>query len=148
MGTAVSDAVVIARPSTDTEILATRDLMLKLRPNIAADEYLSIVRRMMQRDGYRLVVLSEHGRVRAIAGFRFNEMLSRGRFMYVDDLITDDAYRSRGFGKALLDWLKDRAREHGCEELHLDSGVQRELAHRFYFRERMTITGYHFKVTL
>ena len=149
MGTAVTtDAVVIARPGTDTEILATRDLMLKLRPNIAPDEYLSIVRRMMQRDGYRLVMLTEHGRVRAVAGFRFNEMLARGRFMYVDDLVTDESYRSRGFGKALLDWLKDRAREHGCEQLHLDSSVQRALAHRFCFREGMIISGYHFTLTL
>jgi GNAT superfamily N-acetyltransferase len=141
-------AVVIARPGTDDEILATRELMLKLRPNVPPDEYLTRIRRMMQRDGYRLVMLTEHGRVRAVAGFRFMEMLYTGRILYVDDLITDESQRSRGFGKALLDWLKDRAREHGSEELHLDSGVQRNDAHRFYFRERMVIGAYHFRVPL
>lgn len=144
----MSGTIVIARPGTDAEILATRDVMLRLRRNIQPDAYVATIRRLMQRDGYRLVALSEDGHVRAVAGFRFMEMLYCGRILYVDDLSTDDMHRSRGFGKALMDWLKARAREHGCDELHLDSGVQREDAHRFYFRERMTINAYHFRTTL
>ena len=44
----------------------------------------------------------------------------------------------------LLDWLAGQAREHQCDVLELDSGVQRFDAHRFYFRERMKISAYHF----
>ena len=44
----------------------------------------------------------------------------------------------------LLDWLAEEAKEHGCGQLHLDSGVQRRDAHRFYFREGMGITSFHF----
>jgi GNAT superfamily N-acetyltransferase len=143
-----ADEVEIAETRTDGEILATRDVMRKLRPNLAAESYLPTVRRMMQTDGYRLAALWEGESVRAVAGYRFMEMLYCGRILYVDDLNTDDAHRSRGFGKLLLAWLKSTARAAGCGELHLDSGVQREATHRFYFRERLTINAYHFRVPL
>jgi len=41
---------------------------------------------------------------------------------------------SGGVGKAVIGWLEEEARGQGCTGLHLDSGVQRERAHRFYFR--------------
>jgi GNAT superfamily N-acetyltransferase len=133
---------------TDDAILAARAVMLNLRPNIAPDDFLPTVRRMMLTDGYHLVALAAGGAVRAVAGYRYIEMLYAGRLMYVDDLNTDPAVRSQGYGRALMDWLKAEARAHGCGQLHLDSGVQREDTHRFYFRERLTINAYHFRVKL
>lgn len=67
-----------------------------------------------------------------------------GRKLYVDDLVTAAAYRSKGVGKALLDELEKRARAEGCAGMDLDSGVQRGDAHRFYMREGMTIRSFHF----
>jgi GNAT superfamily N-acetyltransferase len=139
------NAVTIAVAVSDEQILATRDVMLQLRPSVASEKYLPTVRRMMQKDGYRLVALFNNGAVRAVAGYRFMEMLYCGKIMYVDDLNTDEGNRSQGYGKALMDWLKTEARANGCGQLHLDSGVQRESTHRFYFREGLTINSYHFR---
>ena len=55
--------------------------------------------------------------------------------------------RPEGF-LALLNWLEDKARHLGCAALTLDSGVQRHDAHRFYFREGMTILAYSFRKAL
>ncbi len=139
---------MIVEFTTDEEILSTRDVMRQLRPHIALDEYISTIKRMMQSDGYHLAALYADGIVRAVAGYRFMEMLYCGKIMYVDDLNTDETARSQGHGKELLDWLKAEARQRGCGQLHLDSGVQREAAHRFYFRERLTVNAYHFRVML
>ncbi len=49
---------------------------------------------------------------------------------------------------ALLDWIGRYGKERGCTSLHLDSGVQRHAAHRFYLRERMDIVFYHFRKAL
>lgn len=135
---------MILQPETDEQILSTHEVMRQLRPHLSADDYLQRVRRMMTTDGYRLAAATEDGGVRAVAGYRYMEMLYCGRILYVDDLVTDDATRSRGFGKQLLDWLYAQARAHGCEQFHLDSGVQRARAHRFYFREGLTVTAFHF----
>jgi GNAT superfamily N-acetyltransferase len=98
--------------------------------------------------GYRLAYVEEGSRVAAVAGFRILEGLAWGKFLYVDDLVTDESLRSRGHGRELLRWLADHAREKGCAELHLDSGVQRFGAHRFYLREGMDITSHHFGMKL
>jgi GNAT superfamily N-acetyltransferase len=140
--------MIVGEALTDEAILDTRDVMRQLRPAIPPDQYLPTVRRMMQTDGYHLAALYESDRVRSVAGYRFMEMLYCGRIMYVDDLNTDEAYRSQGCGRALMAWLKAQARAHGCGQLHLDSGVQREATHRYYFRERFTINAFHFRVDL
>ena len=142
------DEIVVQAANTDEEILATREIILQLRPSVRAEEFLPTVRRMMRTDGYHLVTLQEDGSVRAVAGYRFMEMLYSGRFLYVDDLNTDEHRRSKGHGKALMNWLKDEARAKGCVQLHLDSGVQREQTHRFYFREGLTISAYHFRLAV
>ena len=68
--------------------------------------------------------------------------------MYVADLVTDAAARSQGYGGRLFDWLVNHAIVEGCQQLDLDSGVQRTGAHRFYFGKRMHVTGFHFALQL
>ncbi|KPC91164.1 GCN5 family acetyltransferase, partial [Streptomyces sp. NRRL F-6602] len=63
---------------------------------------------------------------------------------YVDDLVTAEAARSTGAGRELVAYLEDRARELDCRVLDLDSGTQRTDAHRFYLRERFSISAFHF----
>lgn len=143
-----SNAVRVQKVESDSDIIATQRVMLQLRSALPPDAYLPTVRRMMYNDGYRLTAVYDNEEVRAVAGYRFMEMLYAGRIMYVDDLNTDECQRSRGYGKILMDWLKAEARSCGCAELHLDTGVHRENTHRFYFRERLTINCYHFRVLL
>lgn len=81
----------------------------------------------------------------AVAGWRVVATTVALRKLYVDDLVTAASQRGRGVGAALLSELYRRAREAGCTAIDLDSGTAREDAHRFYFRERMTITSLHFK---
>jgi GNAT superfamily N-acetyltransferase len=136
-------SIHIAIAESDADILRCFPVMLHLRPHLVEADFVARVRRM-QSAGFRLARLEEGGAVRAVAGYRFHEKLFSGRTLYVDDLVSDPAQRSRGHGARLLTWLADQARAHDCDLLELDSGVQRFEAHRFYFRERMKISSYHF----
>ena len=128
---------------SDEETAATFAVMRQLRPHLDEETFVGRIGRM--RDGgYRLAAVVEDGEVRCVAGFRVHEFLYTGRHLYVDDLVTDEGARSGGHGKLMLDWLAERAREARCRQLHLDSGVQRADAHRFYFREGMRISSFHF----
>jgi GNAT superfamily N-acetyltransferase len=139
---------VIKEALTDAEISATFPVMRQLRSHLAEDEYLETIT-CMRRSGYRLAAaVTGDGKVRCVAGYRIVEFLAYGKFLYVDDLVTAEDTRSLGYGKRMLDWLADVAREEGCESLQLDSGVQRHEAHRFYFREGMKISSYHFAMAL
>lgn len=132
---------------TNDEIRACFLVMTQLRPHLAAEEFVLRIRRQ-QESGYRLAWLDADGRVTAVAGFRLLENLAWGRFLYVDDLVTDGETRSRGHGERLFAWLVAEAGRNGCGELHLDSGVQRFGAHRFYLRHGMDITSHHFGMTV
>lgn len=137
----------IRNAATDDEIRACHAVMIQLRPRYTIDELVARVRRQ-ERDGYRLAMLLDDGRVTAVAGYRLGENLAWGRHIYVDDLVTDEALRSRGHGKRLLAWLIRVAGEAGCAELHLDSGVQRFAAHRFYLANGLEITSHHFRIAV
>jgi GNAT superfamily N-acetyltransferase len=138
----------IALAESDDEILACFPVMRQLRDQLGdPDAFLRRVREQ-QRSGFRLAALREGGAPVAVAGFRLGENLAWGRFLYVDDLVTLPEARSHGHGAALLDWLADFGRAHGAGELHLDSGKQRIDAHRFYQREGLEATGFHFRRSL
>jgi GNAT superfamily N-acetyltransferase len=138
----------IALATTDAEIERCSPVMRELRPHVPADGFLARVRRQEREGGYRLAYLEADGEVRAVAGIRALEFLAWGKILYVDDLVTASGERSKGYGDRLLDWLEGHARKLGCAELHLDSGVQRFDAHRFYLRKRMDITCHHFALKL
>ena len=91
---------------------------------------------------------TDGGKVVAVAGYRLSTNLFCGRHLYVDDLVTADAERSKGHGKALLAWLRALAVAEDCDVFHLDSGVQRKRAHQFYLREGLELAGYHFSERL
>jgi len=132
---------------SDSAITRCAPVMRQLRPHIHENGFVARVR-VQQAGGYLLAYLEDAGQVVAVTGFRILENLYSGRVLYVDDLVTDDAARSRGHGTHLLDWLVARAREEGCQTLELDSGVQRFAAHRFYLTNRMDIVGHHFRLML
>ncbi len=136
--------IVIAK--TPDEIRRCFPVMRELRTHF--DDAEKFVERVLhqQGEGYLLAFLEAEDEVRAVAGYRFLESLFSGKFLYVDDLVTRASDRSRGFGGQLLDWLVEQARTNNCENLELDSGVQRFDAHRFYLLKRMNISSYHFRI--
>jgi GNAT superfamily N-acetyltransferase len=128
---------------TDQEIENCFTVIAELRPHLVAQEFVSLVREM-ETAGFRLAYIEDHGEVVCAAGYRVSTNLALGKNLYVDDLVTAQTHRSMGFGVQMLAWLCTEARRQGCKVLHLDSGVQRNRAHKFYLCQDLQITSYHF----
>jgi GNAT superfamily N-acetyltransferase len=122
-------------------------VMRQLRPHLSEADFVERVA-LQRRQGYQLLAALVDAQPVAVAGFRVVDNLAWSRFVYVDDLVTDDAHRSKGYGGLLLDWLVDYCRKNELAELHLDSGVQRFGAHRFYLEKRMEISCHHFALKI
>lgn len=137
----------IALAATEDQILRCFPVMAELRPHLKEAEFAARVKRQ-QRSGYHLAFLTDKGKVMALAGYRFSESLSWGKFLYVDDLVTTAKSQSKGYGQRLFRWLLKQAKSRDCDQLHLDSGVQRFGAHRFYLASRMDIIAHHFALKL
>ncbi len=67
---------------------------------------------------------------------------------WVPDLIVAEEARGRGAGLALLEEAERRARARGCHRLTLESGHEREAAHRLYLRFGMDDSGKFFQKRL
>ena len=147
MSTAKIVAWKIGLASTPEQVGRCSSVMRELRPHIKAIDFAARVL-LQQKEGYQLAFLELDRVVRCVAGFRILNLLFSGRTLYIDDLVTHESDRSRGFGAALFDWLVEHAKEQGCEHLTLDSGVQRFAAHRFYLKRGMDITSHHFDLKL
>lgn len=132
---------------TDSDIARCHRVMAELRPHIGSTEFVARIREQ-QAQGYRLCYLEQQRAVMAVAGYRISTNLHLGRNLYVDDLVTASDARSQGYGHRLLDELRAIAVAGGCAHLHLDSGTQRQQAHRFYLREGMVISSFHFDLPL
>lgn len=130
------------------EITDCFPVMKELRAHLELADFIDRVRRQQKQFDYQLAYLQVDLRVRAVAGFRISESLAWGKFLYIDDLVSSSNNRSQGYGTELFNWLVDYARTHNCQQLTLDSGVQRFAAHRFYLRHRMEITSHHFTLKL
>jgi GNAT superfamily N-acetyltransferase len=129
------------------EILRCYPVMAQLRPHLTESEFIERVERQAA-ENYKLAFLEDAGRVVSVAGFRLANSLAWGKFLYVDDLVSDERERSKGYGQQVIAWLIEHAKANGCDQFHLDSGVQRFGAHRFYLKTGMDITCHHFGMKL
>jgi GNAT superfamily N-acetyltransferase len=123
--------------------------MKALRTHLADEgDFVRRVDDVQRAEGYRLAGAfdREEPAAAAVAGFREGNNLAWGHFLYVDDLATRPEFRRRGLGTGLLVWLAREAATLGCEQLHLDSGVEldRADAHRLYLNSGLVITSHHF----
>lgn len=118
----------------------------QLRTALPAD-YAGKMKRVFA-GGARMCVATDGEAVRGIAVYRIVENTFEGLHLYVDDLVTDERERSKGIGRTLMEHMQKLARAAGCEAYTLDSGTQRQQAHKFYFREGMVVTSFHFRKPL
>jgi len=129
--------------SNEVEIERCFKVLTELRPHLIVKEFLALIREM-EKEGYQLAFIKENNEVVCVAGFRICTNLFKGKNFYVDDLVTAETHRSCGYGETMISWLKKLATKEKCNSFSLDSGVQRDKAHKFYFEQGLTIIGYHF----
>ncbi|GAB3547260.1 GNAT superfamily N-acetyltransferase [Actinopolyspora lacussalsi] len=122
-------------------------LIRALRTSLTETGFLEFAHRASEQGLVFTGVYDEYSRCVAVATHRVLET-SRGRLLFVDDLVTDPELRSHGVGGYLVDQLAERAREANCARLELDSGVVNNQAHRFYHARRMAVSAFHFALEL
>jgi GNAT superfamily N-acetyltransferase len=128
---------------TDEALLrAAESVHLQLRPQMAG-KYFARVSEVIG-SGVEMAVAVVDGKPAGVTMFRVIEKTHSGRELYCDDLVTDESQRSTGVGHALMQYMEGICRERKCDTFALDSGCQRQQAHKFYFREGMTILSFHF----
>ncbi len=133
--------------TTLAEMRAHYPLVQQLNPALTVDAYEFMLPEML-RHGYRQIGVFVNDKCIGIAGFWVSTKLYCGRYIEMDNVVIDAAYRSQGVGKMITDWILEKGRSEGCRVAMLDVYVQNSNAQRFYFREGYTILGFHMQRAL
>jgi GNAT superfamily N-acetyltransferase len=142
----IQDDILLA--VSEEQIRSCYTVMRQLRPHLHEQQkFVEQVLRQMQQ-GYCLAYLQEKGEVKSLAGFRILTFLAWGKVLYIDDLVSDERGRKKGYGSKVLKHVIQRAKEENCDQVHLDSGPQRHDAHRLYLNHGFEIIGHHFALDL
>jgi GNAT superfamily N-acetyltransferase len=117
------------------DIRSCHAVMMELRPHLNDVE--SFVRQVLrqQERGFHLSAAVRDGEIVGLIGYRQQENLMYGQFVFVDDLVVKSDVRSGGVGARLLGVARTYAREMGCTYFVLDTGLHMALAQRFYYRQ-------------
>ena len=118
----------------------------QLRPQLPVD-YVARMKEIFA-GGAEMAVAVVDDQLLGLAVFRMVECTFTGREMYCDDLVSNEKNRSTGIGHMLIAYMENLARERAANVVTLDSGTQRQQAHKFYFREEFTISSFHFSKSL
>src|SRR5262245_12059898 len=137
----------IAIATTPEEIDACFPVMSQLRPKITREDFVQRVQDLAATTGLRLAWLDDGG-IKAVAGYRISDWLAGGRYLEIEDLVTAEGERSKGYGGLLFDWIVELAARSGCLQVRLVSPVRRGDAHRFYLRKGMSQEAYYFSLNI
>jgi GNAT superfamily N-acetyltransferase len=139
----VSD-INLRHAETDAEVAACFPVMALLRTHLTGpDELVARVTRQ-RKAGYRILAAWHEDAPVALAGYRIEENLIHGRFIYVDDLVTAEHKRSGGLGALLLNAVVAEGRRLRCDRLVLDTALDNVQAHRFYYRQGLLARALRF----
>jgi hypothetical protein len=140
--------MIITQCATINNIKATFSTMQQLRPKLTDEtDYVKLILSLKETEKYHLAAMFDiNNKCLVVAGYRIKRSLASSghKQLHVDDLVTNNNFRSQGYGKKMFNWLKEECKKNDCSHLVLDSGVQRTEAHKFYYREKMETTALHF----
>ena len=120
----------------------------ELRPHLTSFETFCAHVKQQQKEGYVVAAFLEEEGVVACVGYRSMTTLAWGKIIYIDDLIVASSARGKGYGKALLLFVKEQAKQKECTQIHLDTGYHRHAAHRLYLSLGFELNCHHLSLAL
>jgi ribosomal protein S18 acetylase RimI-like enzyme len=91
---------------------------------------------ILQDKNHHIVVAEEDGKVVAscVCVIIPNLTHNQQSYAFIENVITDGAYRKRGLATACLDYAKDIAKKENCYKMMLLTGSKEESTLKFYER--------------
>ena len=130
------------------EIEKCYEAFLELRPHLQDQKQFLEQVLDQKKEGYQITAVFEKEHVAAAIGYRILTALAWGKVLYIDDLTTREKFRGKGYGGALLDHAIKHAKTLGCDQVHLDTGYTRHVAHRVYLKHGFQFNCHHLSLVL
>ncbi len=125
----------IRKVTSEIELERVYPILKELRTDLTLREYFSIYEEAKKANQYQIVCAFEESICVGFMGFRVLHDYVHGKHLYIDDLVITENHRSKGIGSQLLSFAENAAKEIGCNNLRLCTGISNEAGKKFYERE-------------
>lgn len=119
------------------------EIIRQLSPQLTLENYEKYLKLMLPHNYYQVAAYDGEKPV-AISGYWILAKLYCGKYIEIDNFVVDEAYRSKGVGELLLNWMLEEGKKNNCETVLLDAYVENFKAHRFYYRHGFIARGFHY----
>jgi ribosomal protein S18 acetylase RimI-like enzyme len=120
----------------ENELLPLLELYQQLNPtdDIMSEKTAKDVWDAIKTQNIKYFVAKENGKIISSCYICIISNLTRGgkSIGYIENVITDTAYRRMGIGKTVVENAIEYAKDQNCYKVLLQSGNKRTEAHRFY----------------
>ena len=140
----LKDLPEIVRMLADDFLGATRERYANPLP----ESYVKAFEEIEADKNNELIVAEKKGAIVGTMQITFTPSISfqGGKRATVESVRVDGKYRGQGFGKELMKWAIERARQEHCFAIQLTTNAERKDAHRFY--ENLGFKGSHLGMKL
>ncbi len=128
---------------TVEEMTSHFNVVQSLYPNMSMEKYQSHLKQMIPHNYAQLAVFEDNTCV-GLTGFWVGIKLWSGKYIEIDNFIVHPDHREKGVGKAMTDYLDQKARALNCTMIVLDAFTGNFKAHRFYYNQGYSPKGFHF----
>lgn len=138
------NSLVVRLVETHEQLDALR-LLAGLNPEVREEELQCRLDDILQKHShYELYGAYDGNQLVAVCGAWVATKLWCGRYLEIDNIVTDPNCRSQGVGTQLMEAMETLARKRDCNILVLDSYASNTSSHRLYHRLGYEIKGFHF----
>lgn len=128
---------------TEAEIQQCWEVAFLLRPHLDKNNWSAMISEMMQNEKYSIAGIMDNDKFVAFAGYRSMTSLHSGDIIYIDDLCTLEAYRGKGFGSQLLNYVKAIAIAGNKDKVVLDTDFNNNTAQKLYLKNGFKLAALH-----
>jgi len=125
---------IFTRRMTPGDTLAIVDLTRQLGYPLASEQILQNIVAVMSNKDHDAFVAIHGDKVIGWVGVAYSIQIEAVPYCEIRGLVVDDAYRSKGIGKLLVEMAKQWGKEKGNDKLRLRCNIKRTETHLFYQR--------------
>lgn len=125
------------------EMVGYIHVLNELYPELNQEEYAADLAEMLPHN-YGQVAVFDGDECLGISGFWIGKKLWCGKYLELDNIVVCPQYRSKGVGKLIIDYLRNKAESIGCTMMALDSYTTNYKAHKLFYNEGFAPRGFHF----
>ena len=131
--------IVVVREITENDFDGLMTLYMQLHGNpfpLRTDDVMAKWRKVLDDPDHHIIVAEEDGKIVSSCVCVIITNLTHGQqpYAFVENVVTDEAYRKRGLATACLDYAKEIAEKENCYKMMLLTGSKEESTLRFYER--------------